>query len=51
MSTPVDARTEVTVPERSVEVTVPPAPATGPVRKRIETDDAGRITAVIEERA
>ena len=41
----------VTVPERSVEVTVPPAPAPGPVRKRIETDDAGRITAVIEERA
>lgn len=51
VSTPVDARTEVTVPERSVEVTVPPAPAPGPVRKRIETDDAGRITAVIEERA
>jgi len=41
----------VTVPERSVEVTVPPAPEPGPVRKRIETDDAGRITAVIEERA
>lgn len=36
----VDARTDVTVP-----------PPPGPVRKRIETDDAGRITAVIEERA
>lgn len=42
VTTPVDARTDVTVP----------APADpGPVRKRIETDDKGRITAVIEERA
>jgi len=42
VNVPVDARTDVTVPERAVEVTVPP-PDPGPVRKRIETDDAGRI--------
>jgi HK97 family phage portal protein len=41
----VDART--TVEPTSVEVTVPPAP---PTRKRIETDEDGRITAVVEER-
>jgi hypothetical protein len=51
----IDAKTtvepaEVTVDARStphVEVTVPPAPLT---RKRIETDEDGRITAVVEER-
>lgn len=41
----VDART--TVEPTSVEVSVPPAP---PTRKRIETDESGRITAVVEER-
>lgn len=41
----VDART--TVEPTTVEVTVPPAP---PTRKRIETDEDGRITAVVEER-
>jgi hypothetical protein len=41
----VDART--TVEPTSVEVSVPPAP---PSRKRIETDEDGRITAVVEER-
>jgi HK97 family phage portal protein len=41
----VDART--TVEPASVELTIPPPPAS---RKRIETDDNGRITAVVEER-
>ena len=45
----VEAPVEVTVPERDVAVTVA-APEPGPVRKRIETDESGRITAVIEER-
>jgi hypothetical protein len=49
----VDARTDVTVPERAVGVTVQAPAAAEPAltRKRIETDDKGRITGVIEERA
>ena len=49
----VDARSEVVVPEREVTVTVEAAQASEPVltRKRIETDDKGRIVGVIEERA
>lgn len=47
----VDARSSVTVPERSVDVHMPEAPAPVLTRKRIETDDKGRIVGVIEERA
>lgn len=47
----VDARSEVMPP--AVTVNVEPAPAVEPVltRKRIETDDKGRIVGITEERA
>lgn len=46
-----DSPTTVNVPERSVDVHMPEAPAPVLTRKRIETDDKGRIVGVIEEPA